>query len=157
MNGSIDVADEVWIATALLHKEHPERRDFANQEILARLEQEGLVKPVRPGVTTHISIHAVAGKKPQPNDYRLLTETSRGHRRLFRNGDLSHPERKGKTTPSKSDLPSRYLELLKWYAAWNLSDSNRASPSLDPLTALAGTWTFGDADTYVREMREGWE
>jgi len=156
MKGSIDVADEVWIATALLHKEHPERRDFTNQEILERIEKEGLVRPVRPGVTTHISIHAVAGKKPQPNNYRLLTETSRGHRRLYRDGDSSHPDRKGKTSPSKSDLPSRYLGLLKWYTTWNLSDSKKGSPPLDPFEALAGTWTFGDADTYVRELREGW-
>jgi hypothetical protein len=24
----------------------------------------------------------------------------------------------------------------------------------DPLTALAGTWTFGDADEFVRKQRE---
>ena len=50
-----------------------------------------------------------------------------------------------------------YLGLLKWYTTWNLSDSKKGSPPLDPLLALVGTWTFGDADTYVREMREGWE
>lgn len=157
MKNSIDVADEVWIATALLHKEHPEQHDFTNHEIIQRVKQERLVKPLRPGVATHISIHAVASKKPQPNDYRLLTETSRGHRRLYRDGDVSHPERKGKTIPSKSDIPSEYAGLLRWYAAWNRSDSKEVSPSRDPLEPLSGTWSFGDADSYLRELREGWE
>jgi hypothetical protein len=30
----------------------------------------------------------------------------------------------------------------------------RLIPAVDPLEALKGTWTFGDADTFVREMRE---
>ena len=31
----LSVADEVWIGTALLHKEHPDRVDFDNQESLS--------------------------------------------------------------------------------------------------------------------------
>jgi hypothetical protein len=36
----LKVADETWIATALLHREHPERDDFAEQEIVARARNE---------------------------------------------------------------------------------------------------------------------
>ena len=59
----VSVADEVWIATALLHREHPERSDFEKREILERAAQEALVVPQRPGVSAHISSHAVAGSQ----------------------------------------------------------------------------------------------
>ena len=36
------VADEVWIATALLHREQPERKDFTIQEIRKRAEREAM-------------------------------------------------------------------------------------------------------------------
>ena len=156
MHATVDVADEVWIATALLHRENPSKEDFSNHEILRRAEQEGLVEPQRPGVATHVSSHAVAGKKPQPNDYRLLTETKRGRRRLFREGDTVHFDRHGKSAPSRQDIPSRYAGLLTWYEHWKQAGT-KVTPSADPFLALAGTWTFGDADTYVSELRKGWD
>ena len=36
----IKVADEVWIATALLHREHPDLADFTIEEIMERAGQE---------------------------------------------------------------------------------------------------------------------
>ena len=40
----LKVADEVWVATAFLHRKHPERKDFEAIEIKAKaLEQRGLV------------------------------------------------------------------------------------------------------------------
>ena len=152
---NVSVATEVWIATALLHKEHPERIDFENSEILMRADQEGLVEPQRPGVSAHVSAHAVAGKPPQPNDYRFLVETGRGRRRLFREGDASHPQRKGKAVPSPEDLPARYLPLLKWYEGWSKRSSLKSSQDL--LGSLAGIWTFGSAEDYLRELRDGWD
>ena len=154
---AVSVADEVWIVTALLHREYPERPDFEKWEILERAAQEGLVEPQRPGVSTHISSHAVAGKKPQPNDYRMLVETDRGRRRLYRDGDYYHPERKGKITPSPEDLPSEYLYLLDWYATWK-KQRNRSAPKDDPFLKMQGIargmWKE-DAVTYVRKLREG--
>ena len=38
----LKVADEVWLATALLHREHPDRADFTVAEIVERARQEGL-------------------------------------------------------------------------------------------------------------------
>ena len=38
----LKVADEVWIATALLHREHPESPDFTVDEIVERAKKEGL-------------------------------------------------------------------------------------------------------------------
>jgi hypothetical protein len=154
---AVSVADEVWIATALLHREHPERPDFEKREIEERARQEGLVEPQRPGVSAHISSHSVAGKKPQPNDYRMLVETDRGRRRLYRDGDYHHPERKGKITPSPDDLPSEYLYLLDWYAAWKKHGGksvSKADPFLKMQGIAKGMWSE-DAVTYVRKLREG--
>jgi hypothetical protein len=154
---AVSVADETWVATALLHREHPERPDFEKSEILDRAAQEGLVEPLRPGVSTHISSHAVAGKKPQPNDYRMLVETERGRRRLFRDGDYYHHERRGKIAPSAGDLPSEYLHLLEWYAVWRKQGNKGVSKS-DPFLKLQGIangiWDE-DAVAYVRRLREG--
>jgi len=154
---TVSVADEVWIATALLHREHPERPDFEKWEIIERAAQEGLVEPQRPGVSAHISSHAVASKKPQPNDYRMLVETERGRRRLYRNGDYCHPERKGKITPSLDDLPSEYVYLLDWYATWKKQGIKAVSKD-DPLLKMQGIakgiWNE-DAVAYIRKLREG--
>src|SRR5437879_7267058 len=38
----LKVADEVWIATALLHREHPAAPDFSIDEIVDRARREGL-------------------------------------------------------------------------------------------------------------------
>ena len=56
----LKVADEVWIAAALLHRAHPEARDFAVEEIVQRAKQEGLCKPFRRGVYVHVIQHCVA-------------------------------------------------------------------------------------------------
>jgi len=114
----VKVADEVWIATALLHREHPERIDFSVNEILQRAVEENLSGGFRQGLQMHASHHCVAQKAPNPPStrHRMLTETARGRRRLFRQGDAFHPARQsGKTAPDADDIPPRYRELLKWY------------------------------------------
>ncbi len=40
--GGVKVADEVWIATALLHREHPDAVDFSIDQIVGRVRKEGL-------------------------------------------------------------------------------------------------------------------
>ena len=57
---ALKVADEVWIATALLHREHPEVPDFAVEEIVQRAQQEGLHTPLWPRVYVHVIQHCVA-------------------------------------------------------------------------------------------------
>lgn len=114
----IKVADEVWIGTALLHREQPGRESFSTAEIVDRVFQEGLHRPLRPGVQIHASQHCVANKRPNPGTYRMLYETARGQRRLYRHTDEAHPYRMGsKTVPVRSDIPAEYRYLLDWYAA----------------------------------------
>ena len=77
---------------------------------------ENLAGEFRPGVQIHISQHCVAHKRPYPGNLRMLHETMRGRRRLFRTGDHYHPARKnGTILPGAGDVPSRYQYLLTWY------------------------------------------
>jgi hypothetical protein len=157
----LKIADEVWIATALLHRDHPERADFTIQEIVERAHQEGLSKPLRPGVYVHVVQHCVANRPPNPGSYRMLFETPSGNRRLFRKGDPYHPDREGgKTTPHVEGLPRGYDALLNWYDEWSSGGRQNAKQE-DPLLSLRGSgkqvWADEHADDYVRRLRQGWE
>ena len=157
----IKVADEVWIATALLHREHRKRDDFSVEEIVERATKEAGKRPLRPGVCVHIVQHCVANRPPNPGRYRMLFETASGRRRLFRDGDIYDPAREGsKTVPNREDIPSEYHSLLDWYREWN-RDSIEDRIKNDPLLALVGSgkelWADEHADEYVRRLREGWE
>ena len=156
----LKVADEVWLATALLHREHPKSSDFEIAEIKERVARESGREP-RPGVYVHIVQHCVANRPPSPGRYRMLVETVPGRRRLFRTGDSYHPAREGsKTHPAPDNLPEKYRNLLDWYKDWeNSAASNRFDS--DPILKLVGAgkhlWRDEDADEYVRSLREGWE
>src|ERR1017187_10024598 len=95
----IKVADEVFIATALLHKENPDREDFSISEIVTRAAKENLFGELRPGVRVHASLHCVANRAPNPGRYRMLYATGDHTRRLLRSSDNVHPERTGKIWP----------------------------------------------------------
>lgn len=157
----LKVADEVWIATALLHREQPEAGDFLIEEIVERARREGLFEPLRPGVYVHVVQHCVANRPPNPGRYRILFETAEGRRRLFHAGDPYHPEREGgKATPQREDLPEGYSDLWDWYAEWDRSLAQDRIKN-DPLLSLRGSgkhiWADEHADEYVRRLREGWE
>jgi hypothetical protein len=157
----VKVADEVWIATALLHREHPSAQDFSIEEIVDRAREEGLHKPLRPGVYVHVVQHCVANRAPNPGRYRMLYEPSEGRRRLYRESDPHHPDREGgKIVPDPTDIPAVYRELLDWYRGWSVEAARRLAES-DPLLASLGSgkklWADEPADDYVRRLREGWE
>jgi hypothetical protein len=157
----VKIADEVWIATALLHREQPSQSDFEVQEIVQRAAREEIAGPLRPGLYVHVVQHCVANRPPNPGRYRMLFETSTGRRRLFRRGDTYHPAREAsKTTPDPSDIPSEYHELLAWYRDWSCA-AIESSSGTDPLLKLAGSgkdlWSDETPDEYVRRLREGWE
>ena len=157
----LKVADEVWIAAAVLHREQPQKADFSIEEIVERVRKEALTPSLRPGVYVHVVQHCVANRPPNPGRYRMLFETSEGRRRLFRKSDSYHRDREGgKITPNRDDLPLAYSGLLNWYEDW-LSSKNTSSPKEDPLLALRGSgkqlWASEHADQYIQRLREGWE
>lgn len=157
----VKVADEVWVAAALLQREEPSHTDFLTEEIVERARREDLHGPLRPGVYVHVVQHCVANRPPNPGRYRMLFETADGRRRLFRQGDSYHPDREGaKITPAAEDLPEGHRDLLIWYRDWS-SGSAEDPVQNDPLLALRGSgkqlWSDEHADEYVRRLREGWE
>lgn len=157
----LKVADEVWIATALLHREHRKRDDFAIEEIVDRAKREGLSRPFRKGVYVHVAQHCVANRGPNSGRYRMLVETTRGRRRLFRASDSYDPAREGgKMAPAREDIPPKYAALLDWYREWN-KDNVKERIKNDPLLALRGSgkhiWADEHADEHIRRLREGWE
>ena len=158
----VRVADEVWIATALLHRQHPKRDDFTVGEIVQRAEAEKVtgVGRLRPGVQVHAYLHCVANKAPNPGRYRMLVETTKGRRRLFRPGDPCHPLRaSGKDVPDAREIPPTYGELLDWYRRKYVGADGKGD--VDPILSLRGMgkaiWAQEDADAYVNRLREGWQ
>jgi hypothetical protein len=110
------LADSVWLATALLHRENSKALDFSGREIIEKAGGEKLVEGFRPGLQVFISKHCVANKSPNPLRHRILLETTRGRRRLFKKGDPFHPDREGgKIRPDRDDLPLEYQTLVDWY------------------------------------------
>jgi hypothetical protein len=115
---SMQVADQVWLATALLHRESPNRDDFTMQEIKEMAEKAQLPGRLRAGFRQYISRHCVANKPADPSKYRILFCTRRGWRRLFREGDELREDtsrKGGKTRPELAGLPEKYRELVAWY------------------------------------------
>lgn len=155
------VADEVWIATALLHLRNPDQGDFAVGEIVRQAEVEKMAGPgpLRPGVQIHAYLHCVANKPPSPGRYRMLTVTSKGRRRLFKLGDPCHHLRTGKTIPSEKDIPKKYHKLVAWYNHDYAGSGD--TEEVDPILSLRGKgkaiWRQEDADSYVSQLRAGWK
>jgi hypothetical protein len=157
----VRIADEVWIVTALLHRENPSQADFSVDQIMERAMKEQVAGAIRPGVYVHVIQHCVANRPPNPARYRMLLETRPGRRRLFHKGDPYHPGREGsKSIPKPEEMPVGYSELLRWYSDWS-NAATTVSSGTDPLLALAGSgktlWADEHADAYVRRLREGWE
>lgn len=157
----IKVADEVFLATALLHRENPEREDFTISEIVERAVTENLFGRLRPGVRVHASLHCVANRPPNPGRYRMLYATGDRTRRLLQSGDEVHPGRTGKIWPDPEDVPLRYTELIQWVKQRFGKAKQRTSPWLDGILQMRGMgktlWGGEDPDVYVRRLRENWE
>ena len=156
----IRVAAELWIATALLHRQYPNRDDFTVREIVQQAEAKRLTGgPLRPGVQVFAYLHGVANKAPNPGRDRILVETSKGRRRLFRPGDPYHPRRGGKGIPRADEIPAQYAELIHWYRREYVGEIDQVTT--DPILSLRGLgkaiWADEEADAYVHRIREGWE
>jgi hypothetical protein len=181
----VTCATEVFIATALLHREQPGRSDFTIQEIASRAAKENITGEFRSGINVHASQHCVANKVPNPGKHRMLFATGKHTRRLFLPGDEAHEGRTGKIFPAPDELPSRYVPLLEWArrrfeqgpgergsgvrrpsgssgpSQSPIGTSESAERWLESLFELEGLgkehWKNVDPDEFVRKLREDWE
>jgi hypothetical protein len=157
----LPAADAVWVATALLQREHPDREDFVVPEIVEKVKSEHLTTRQPMTIYLHANQHCVANRPPNNVRLRMLVETAPGKRRLFHEGDEYHPLRaKSRVVPKEESLPSKFRPLLKWYEQW--SEKLRGPwEETDPLLRLVGSgkhiWADEHADEYVNRLREGWE
>jgi hypothetical protein len=158
---SIKVADEVFIVTALLHRENPGRDDFTLIEIVSRAERENIFGEVRPGIRVHASLHCVANRAPNPGRYRMLYATGERTRRLLLAGDDTHPRRDGKIFPEPDEVPAKYRELIEWAQQRHARGGGHRGRWLGDLFQLRGMgselWRDEHADEYVRRLRKGWQ
>lgn len=157
------IADQLWIAVASLQRERGLDADFSVKEILERAQQVDPKGARRPGLRTHISKHCVAGKPPDPGKYRMLSETSRGRRRLYREGDTCHPQRSnGKKYPCPQDVPERFRDLIDWYQTTASTSIPKRAPdprgaTPETLIELFGIMNDQDAEEMSRIIEEGCE
>jgi hypothetical protein len=156
----VKVADEVFIATALLHRERPDQEYFTVAEIAQRAARENIYGQQRPGVRIHASLHCVANKAPNPANYRMLFAVGK-KRRLLKAGDIVHPERTGKIWPIPDEIPERYREMIDWAKQRYGLQPDSGSQWLGSIMAMrgmsGGLWADEDPDQYVNRLREGWD
>ncbi len=157
----LKVAEEVWVAAALLHRNSPRRKDFTIDEIVERVRKEAGGRKLRASVYAHVVQHCVANKPPSPSRLRYLVETRPGYRKLFRRGNGWHFYRdRGRKIPLGSSLSPQYQYLLRWYEQeYDVATPKRMER--DSILALRGLgkeiWEGVDPDEYVRQLREGWQ
>jgi len=157
---SIRVADEAWLALAVLQYEHPERESFSAKEILDRVKAEQVNPELRPGVQVHIYLHNVANAEPNSAKYRMSYKLADDTYRLYRPTDPAHPARKGKMIPERDELPQKYHYLLDWYEREYSRKQTPTSEDDDPILQMWGVgkeiWADTNADDYVRDLRSNW-
>lgn len=158
----VRVADEVWVATALLHREHPEQVDFTVDEIVQRAKIESITgkDTLRPSIKVYAYQHCVANFVPSSGRYRMFVMTTRGRRRLVKPGDPCHAMRvSGKQIPVLTEIPVRYRDLIDWYHREYVN--KKIQDMVDPILSLRRTgqtlWKEESADAYVQRLREGWK
>ena len=157
---SVRVADEAWLALALLQYEHPNRDSFSAREILERVKVEQVHPELRPGVQVHIYLHNVANAEPNSAKYRMSYKLADDTYRLYRPTDPAHPARKGKMIPERDELPQKYHYLLDWYEREYSRKQTPTSEDDDPILQMWGVgkeiWADTNADDYVRDLRSNW-
>jgi hypothetical protein len=151
------VADEAWIALASLHRRHPERESFSAAEIMESAKREKAHPEARPGLQPHIYLHNVATLPPNSARHRMFSKVGTGAYRLFRPGDDFHPDRKGKVTPHREDLPKQYHPLLDWYETEYSRQASTANDDDDPVLQMWGVgkeiWKDEGGDVFIARER----
>ena len=156
----LTATNAVWIGLSTLHASHPDAEGFTKEEIENEIRRMNLFQKNPSTITTHITNHLAANKSANAKPRRMVTQLPGGQLRLFIEGDPYHSSRlNGPVHPSLEDLPLEFRPLLRWYEAWSHQHRKKrlTSQGKDPMEMLEGTWTFGESDTFLGEMRRSWE
>jgi len=122
----------VWIATALLHMENQNKKDFQPKEIFQKVKELGILKTSDATLRTHISYHCVANLPPRPNKDRILYKEN-GRYRLYKAHDNPDPGRQGgKIAPKIDEIPPQFRNTLHWYLTNYYNKISDADDRLDP-------------------------
>ena len=117
-NPSLTMPEAVWIATAILHKDHGADELFTVGQIADTVADRSVYSkpPSKTSLQTAITGTCVANTNAASANHRLLYRAKPGKYRLYHKGDDYHKSRKGGLTCPKPDsLPPKYRELVKWY------------------------------------------
>ncbi len=158
------LADRIWFAVAMLHRDLPDRKDFSREEIRLKLRETGLDEGLkRTSINAHLKEHMVANVPPSSTRYRMLFETRPGYLRLFQPSDTPHQLRlagkPSKHMPRRDEVDQQFLPLLDWYQDWTNKRGATGPPNYDddPLIRLIGSgkhiWADEHADEYVENLR----
>ncbi len=113
----VSAAIAVWIATAMLHKEHGLHKIFSNQTIIEKVIQQKLCNVSDKTISDHVAGHCVANAPTTTSStHRKLYRVSSGMYRLYKRGEPYHHTREHcKIAPLAFQLPDEYKELRSWY------------------------------------------
>jgi hypothetical protein len=158
----VKVADELFIAVALLTKEQPNKRSFSISEILDRAKKEGLGehRSDQASLKQHAYEHAAANVPPGRGKYRLVFREKDNTIRLLEKSDHVHPDRNGKQWPEADEIPQKYTALVEWSKDRFAKGSDQSKPWLSELLQLRGVgkeiWKGVNPDNYVNRLRGDW-
>jgi hypothetical protein len=79
-----------------------------------------------------------------------------GELRLYRPGDATHPDRKGKIAPAFHELPVELRDFLAWYEEDYCRQTQ--AETLDPVLAMVGVgkelWAHENGDAFIQRERD---
>lgn len=156
----LTTANGVWIATALLHKENPDRQSFQTREIIQKVKDLNIQNASDATLSVHVSHHCVASGKASPDTHRKLTRVQNGWYVLFQLGDPFHPSRnRGRIEPLSEMVPTEYRHLLDWYKNEYCENEVTDSPIIPAEAKFArveqNSVKFPDEVKNVLELQDG--
>jgi hypothetical protein len=120
----------VWLATALLHRESPDRDAFQVKEIFDKVKELDILEVSDDTIRMHISSHCVAGISRSPDRHRKLTRVRTGWYRLYKIGDkVGEGRENGGIVPPTQLFPEPYRDMENWYQDEYVSKSVQSNES----------------------------
>lgn len=116
---AVNVADAIWVATAMLHESEGIHESFSRGRICDRVIGEINSSKNAASIKHNISVHCLANlpARPKRDNHCKLYREGRGRYRLYRSGeDDRDPSRRGcRVEPDRKSLPPEHRRWIGWY------------------------------------------